>query len=220
MVYNLTMQNITLNIIGQRILADILKEKEDIINMNILFFENLDDYLKNVKDNTIKNILITHLSNFESIEQPNFKFDNPIFYLTSKKNNIKVKKKLQKYELIYYPFNLKNFIEKINLSYIKSKFVINSKVKLLNYTINLNTREITAGRNKLKLTEREKDFLLFLNNSKKPQTIRNILESVWGYSKRVETHTVETHVHRLRKKFLDSFKDNNFIKNNKNGYFI
>ena len=80
------MQNITLDIIGQRILADVLKEKEDIINMNILFFENLDDYLKNVKNNTIKNILITHLSNFESIEQSNFKFDNPIFYLTGKEN--------------------------------------------------------------------------------------------------------------------------------------
>ena len=112
------MKNITLNIIGQRILADILKEKEDIIKMNILFFENLDDYLKNIKDNIIKNIVVTHLSNFESIEQSNFKIDNPIFYLTSKKNNIKIKTKLQRYELIYCPFNLKNFIEKINLAYI------------------------------------------------------------------------------------------------------
>ncbi len=214
------MKNITLNIIGQRILADVLKEKEDIIKMNILFFENLGDYLKNIKDNIIKNIVVTQLSNFELIEQSNFKIDNPIFYLTSKKNNINVKTKLQRYELIYCPFNLKNFIEKINLTYMKSKFVINSKVKLLNYTINLNTREIITGQNKLKLTEREKDFLLFLKNSKKPQTIRNILESVWGYSKGIETHTVETHVHRLRKKFLDSFNNNNFIKNNKKGYYI
>ena len=214
------MKNITLNIIGQRILADVLKEKEDIIKMNIFFFENLGDYLQNIKDNIIKNIVVTHLSNFESIEQSNFKIDNPIFYLTSKKNNIKVRTKLQRYELIYCPFNLKNFIEKINLVYIKSKFVINSKVELLHYTINLNTREISTGQNKLKLTEREKDFLLFLKNSKKPQTIRNILESVWGYTKGIETHTVETHVHRLRKKFLNSFNDNNFIKNNKKGYYI
>lgn len=214
------MKNITLNIIGQRILADVLKEKEDIIKMNVLFFENLGDFLKNIKDNTIKNIVVTHFSNFESIEQFNFKIDNPIFYLTNKKNNINVKTKLQRYELIYYPFNLKNFIKKINLTYIKSKFIINSKVKLLNYTINLNTREIITGQNKLKLTEREKDFLLFLKNSKKPQTIKNILKSVWGYSKKMETHTVETHVHRVRKKFLDSFNDSNFIKNNKKGYYI
>ena len=214
------MKNITLNIIGQRVLADVLKEKEDIIKMNILFFENLSDYLKNIKDNVIKNIVVTHLSNFESIEQSNFKIDNPIFYLTSKKNKINVKTKLQRYELIYCPFNLKNFIEKINLAHIKYKFVINSKVELLNYTVNLNTREVITDQNKLKLTEREKNFLLFLKNSKKPQTIRNILESVWGYSKGMETHTVETHVHRLRKKFFNSFNDNNFIKNNKKGYYI
>ena len=214
------MQNITLNIIGQRILVDILKEKKDIIKMDILFFENLDDYLIDTKENNRKNILITNLSNFELIQRTKFKIDNPIFYLTSKKNNIKIKTKLQRHELIYYPFNLKNFIEKINLVYIKSKFAINSKVELLNYTINLNTREIITNQNKLKLTEREKNFLLFLKNSKKPQTIRNILESVWGYSKGIETHTVETHVHRLRKKFLVSFNDSSFIKNNKKGYYI
>ena len=90
----------------------------------------------------------------------------------------------------------------------------------MNYTINLNTKEIIDGRNKLKLTEREKDFLLFLKNSKKPKTIKNILESVWKYSEGIETHTVETHVHRLRKKFIDSFNDKNFIKNNKKGYYI
>ena len=214
------MKNITLNIIGQRILSDVLKEKEDIIKMDILFFETLDDYLKNIKDNVTANIIVTHLSNFELVEKSKRKIDSPIFYLTSKKNNINAKTKLQKYELIYYPFNLRNFIEKINLAYMKSKFAINSKVQLLNYTINLNTREIITGQNKLKLTEREKNFLLFLKNSKKPQTIRNILESVWGYSKGIETHTVETHVHRLRKKFLVSFNDSSFIKNNKKGYYI
>ena len=214
------MKNITLNIIGQRILSDVLKEKEDIIKMDILFFETLDDYLKNIKDNVTENIIVTHLSNFELVEKSKRKIDSPIFYLTSKKNNISAKTKLQKYELIYYPFNLRNFIEKINLAYMKSKFAINSKVQLLNYTINLNTREIITGQNKLKLTEREKNFLLFLKNSKKPQTIRNILESVWGYSKGIETHTVETHVHRLRKKFLVSFNDSSFIKNNKKGYYI
>ena len=214
------MKNITLNIIGQRILSDVLKEKEDIIKMDILFFETLDDYLKNIKDNVTANIIVTHLSNFELVEKSKRKINSPIFYLTTKTNNINTKTKLQKYELIYYPFNLRNFIEKINLAYMKSKFAINSKVQLLNYTINLNTREIITGQNKLKLTEREKNFLLFLKNSKKPQTIRNILESVWGYSKGIETHTVETHVHRLRKKFLVSFNDSSFIKINKKGYYI
>ena len=214
------MKNITLNIIGQRILADILIEMKDIIKMDVLFFENLEHYLKNIKKNSENNIIITHVSNSKLVEQYILNNVSPVFYLTNKKNNINVKTKLKKYELVYCPFNFKNFIEKINLIYIKSKFANNSKINLSNYTINLNTKEIVNNQNKLKLTEREKDFLLFLQNSNKPQTIKKILESVWGYSKGIETHTVETHVHRLRRKFLNSFNDNNFIKNNKKGYYI
>ena len=86
--------------------------------------------------------------------------------------------------------------------------------------MNLNSKEIFDDQNKLKLTEREKDFLLFLKNSGQPKTIKEILKFVWGYSKEIETHTVETHVHRLRKKFFNSFNDSNFIKNNKKGYYI
>ena len=214
------MKNITLNIIGQRILADILIEMKDIIKMDVLFFENLEHYLKNIKKNSENNIIITHVFNSKLVEQHIPNNVSPVFYLTNKKNNINAKTKLQKYELVYCPFNFKNFIEKINLIYIKSKFANNSKINLSNYTINLNTKEIVNNQNKLKLTEREKDFLLFLQNSNKPQTIKKILESVWGYSKGIETHTVETHVHRLRRKFLNSFNDNNFIKNNKKGYYI
>ena len=214
------MKNITLNVIGQRILADILIEMKDIIKMDVLFFENLEHYLKNIKKNSENNIIITHVSSSKLVEQHIPNNVSPVFYLANKKNNINVKTKLQKYELVYCPFNFKNFIEKINLIYIKSKFANNSKINLSNYTINLNTKEIVNNQNKLKLTEREKDFLLFLKNSNKPQTIKKILESVWGYSKGIETHTVETHVHRLRKKFLNSFNDNNFIKNNKKGYYI
>ena len=165
-------------------------------------------------------MVVIDFSNFEIIENLKFKIYNPIFYLIGKKKKINIKKNLSRNEFINFPINLKNFIEKINLTYIKSKFAVNSKIQLLNYTINLNTREIITGQKKLKLTEREKDFLLFLRNSKKPQTIKNILESVWGYSEKMETHTIETHVHRLRKKFLDSFNDKNFIKNNKEGYYI
>ena len=73
------MKNITLNIIEQRILADVLKEKKDIIKMNILFFETLDDYLKSIKDNIIKNVVVTHLSNFESMTNLDFIYAKFIF---------------------------------------------------------------------------------------------------------------------------------------------
>ena len=86
--------------------------------------------------------------------------------------------------------------------------------------MNINNKEISKNKIVLKLTEREIDFILFLKDSKTPQKINNILKLVWGYSADLETHTIETHVHRLRKKFLLSFKDENFIKNSKKGYFI
>ena len=103
---------------------------------------------------------------------------------------------------------------------MKDEFANKSKIKILEYTINMNTREIFKDKKKLKLTEREIDLLLFLNKVKEPQSIDNILKLVWKYSAEMETHTVETHVHRLRKKILDIFDDKNFIKNNKRGYYI
>jgi len=103
---------------------------------------------------------------------------------------------------------------------LKDEFANKSKIKILEYTINMNTREIFKDKKKLKLTEREIDLLLFLKKVKEPQSIDNILKLVWKYSVEMETHTVETHVHRLRKKILDIFDDKNFIKNNKRGYYI
>ena len=214
------MKNITLNIIGQSVLNNILQEMANIIKMNIFFYKDLVNYSKNINSDNVENIIITDFSNFEQIEKFSFQINSPIFYLNHKKNNTNIKTKFQKYELINCPFNFKNFIEKINLIYMKLQFADNSKVKIANYIINLNTKEIYNDQNKIKLTEREKDFLIFLMKSNEPKTIKNILETVWGYVKGIETHTVETHVHRLRKKFLNHFNDNNFIKNNKKGYYI
>ena len=214
------MKNITLNIIGQRVLADVLFEKKNIINMEILFFLNFEDYFSKIKNNNTNSIIITEFSNFSLIENSKQKINFTIFYLANNRKKDPLKTQFQNFEIILYPINLKVFFDKISLKFIKSQFKTNSNVNILNYVINLNTREIKKENNKLKLTEREKDLLLFLKNSDSPKSIKNILESVWGYSEGIETHTVETHVHRLRKKFLNSFNDNNFIKNDKKGYFI
>ena len=214
------MQNITLNIIGQRVLAEFFEEQKGIMKMDVLFYDDLEEFFKHYKKNDIKNIIITNYTNFDSIEQFNHKINIPIFYLSSEKNIINIDTKFQNYELIHFPINFQIFMEKVKLIYSKSQFADNSKVNISDYIINLNTKEIYNDHKKLKLTEREKDFLLYLKNSNKPQTIKKILETVWGYSKGIETHTVETHVHRLRKKFLNHFNDKNFIKNTKKGYYI
>ena len=111
-------------------------------------------------------------------------------------------------------------IEKINIQLIKQKYDFQSKIKLKNYSLDLNSRTITKNSKNLKLTEREMDIILFLNDSKKPQKINVLQNQVWKYLSNLETHTVETHIYRLRKKMNDNFKDDNFIISSDAGYFI
>ena len=73
---------------------------------------------------------------------------------------------------------------------------------------------------KLKLTEKEINTIMFLSKSNKPVSVDELQEKVWSYQSDIETHTVETHVYRLRKKILKTFDDNKFIISKKNGYQI
>jgi len=119
------------------------------------------------------------------------------------------------------PINIFKIIEKINIEFLKIKFGSQSKIKIKNYTIDLNSREIIKNNNKkLKLTEREIDIIIYLFNSEKPVSIQELQHKVWSYNTDIETHTVETHIYRLRKKFLISFNDKEFIISKNSGYQI
>ena len=111
-------------------------------------------------------------------------------------------------------------IEKINIQLIKQRYNYQSKVFLKNYVLDINSREIIKENKRLKLTEREIDTILFLANKIKPQNIKTLLSEVWGYMPGIETHTVETHIYRLRKKIVDTFNDNDFIVSHDDGYLI
>ena len=89
-----------------------------------------------------------------------------------------------------------------------------------NIQLDLNSRIIKNNDEKFKLTEREIEIILFLKNSKKTKNIENLQKKVWGHNSNLETHTVETHIYRLRKKILEKFNDNNFINSLKHGYKI
>ena len=102
----------------------------------------------------------------------------------------------------------------------KYKFKQNSLIDLHGYTINKHERKIKKNNLELQLTEREINFLILFSRNNKPVSRNFILKNVWNYSSSTDTHTVETHIHRLRKKILLKFKDNNFIKNNDKGYYI
>ena len=207
------MENITINLIRQSVLEEVLRENLKHINFEIKSFKKFNEI---IHDSKVKNssILVTSLKDYDLFI--NSKLNIPVLFLNfgSKKSYT------TSAEIINCPFQLNNFVERINVIFLKNKFLNNSNLNILNYEINLNSKEILRDGQKLKLTEREINFILFLKNSNSPQNIKSILKSVWKYSPNLETHTVETHVHRLRKKFFSHFKDDNFIKINKKGYFI
>ena len=118
------------------------------------------------------------------------------------------------------PINIFKLVEKINIEFLKLQYNSQSEVKLNNYIIDLNSREMTINNVKLKLTEKEINTITYLSKSNKPVSIEELQEEVWSYQSDMETHTVETHIYRLRKKILNTFNDNEFIISKKNGYQI
>ena len=118
------------------------------------------------------------------------------------------------------PINIFKLIEKINIEFLKLQFNSQSEVKVNNYTIDLNSREMLISDIRLKLTEKEINTITYLSNSKKPVSVDELQQNVWSYQSDIETHTVETHIYRLRKKILKAFNDNEFIISKKNGYEI
>jgi len=118
------------------------------------------------------------------------------------------------------PIKIFKLVEKINIEFLKLQFNSQSEVKIKNYTIDLNSREMKTNNTKLKLTEKEINTINYLSKSYKPVSIDELQEKVWSYQSDIETHTVETHIYRLRKKILNSFNDHEFIISKKNGYQI
>ena len=190
-----------------------------------ILFE-INDYLKfNLKKSSLKNIdrfdlngaLI--LSNFAFKDQLEKKKIDPNKIILFSKNS-ELTKNINDYNYINIPFNIDDFAEKINVLLLKKKFNSQSFIKVSNYTLDLNSRIISNESNNLKLTEKEINVIVFLSKNKKPQKVNVLQNEVWGYSSELETHTVETHIYRLRKKISDKFKDDNFIVSKNNGYII
>ena len=170
----------------------ILKELEDKINFEII--------------NISKENLLTIKTNYKI----NF------LIITSKKlldiNN--------QYVLNQLPIKISKLIEKVNIEFLKQKFNEQTEINVGNYKINLNSRELTFKQINLKLTEKETNIIIYLSKFNKAVNIDELKIKVWGYQSILDTHTVETHIYRLRKKILKTFNDKNFIISKKNGYYI
>ena len=118
------------------------------------------------------------------------------------------------------PIKIFKMIEKLNIEFLKQQFVEQSQVIINDYTIDINAREMFSKNVKLKLTEKEINTIIYLSKANKPISIEELQTKVWDYRSDIETHTVETHIYRLRKKISKNFLDDNFIISRNNGYQI
>ena len=173
-------------------LHEILKELNEDLNFNI--FEASSEKILNVFSQNLKDYLIITKKNINNV-------DNQLIL-----NN--------------GPLNFSKLLEQINIQYLKIHFNKKSKFKIGQYVLDINSREISLNGVRLKLTEREIDTIIYLSKSTNAVTVKTLQSEVWSHQSDLETHTVETHIYRLRKKILETFNDNKFIISNKEGYKI
>ena len=212
------MKNLTVSIFGNKVFIEILKELNLFKNTEIKFIENVEDEILNKASN--KNIIIFFLN--EKNMDHYFKLKNEDLAILLVNNDLKFIKKSRIFfeDQITIPFKIVNFEKKIIAILAKQKFKKSSFIELGKYKINKNEKKIKKDNLELKLTEMEINLLIFFVSNKNPVSKNFILKNLWHYSEDSDTHTIETHIHRLRKKILKRFNDNNFIKNNDMGYYI
>ena len=168
--------------------------------------------------NEIKKDLSFHLINVSKREFPDLNLNELNSYLIITKKEIS---KLQNQIVLRnFPLKMNKIIEAININFLKIKFNQQSHINIGNYKLNLNSRKMFDSKKDLDLTEKEADIIIFLKNSKKPVSIDELQTHVWGHSSKLETHTVETHIYRLRKKIGKKFNNKEFIISTKQGYNI
>ena len=187
-------------IINFNSLYEILDEIKDNLSFKIIKFENEENFQKNLDLDIVDYLVIS-------------KTDHKLL----QNNNITNQNLLEFNDL---PLSLKKLLELINIKLIKLKFNQQSKIIIKGYELNLNSKFFSKDGLKLKLTEKEIEIILYLRNKKIKHNVADLQKNIWGYSENMETHTVETHIYRLRKKISDLFKDEKFILSHKNGYFI
>ena len=164
----------------------------------------------------INNYINFKLISVDKVSDLNLKDQNDYLLISNKK----IKNVENQITLNNFPIDIIKLIESINVKFLKKKYSQQSDIDIGDYKLNLNSRKIFNGTKSLNLTEREANIVIYLNNSKKPVKISKLQTEVWGHNSKLETHTVETHIYRLRKKISQKFHDENFILTNKSGYEI
>ena len=207
------MNTYTISIFANKIFFEIIKEIKLFSKFKIKHYEDLDLCTKEAKKEN--QLVVFFINPLNKIEINNFP---SILINSSSKPTSRLFSEFN--EQLNMPFAILDFKKKIVSLIAKNEFKKNSLIRLSGYIIDKNERKIKRNNLELQLSEKEVNFLILFSTSKKPINRNLVLKNVWKYSEQTETHTVETHIHRLRKKILKKFGDDNFIKNNKKGYYI
>ena len=196
------MVNQKLYIINLSNFYDIISELKEHIGYEISKFDNKEIF-------------------FDKYNNESVSSENSILVVHEKEYNFFIKN-INEEQIIKFkpPVNIFTFIENLNVRFIQRKYQDQSSIKVKDFFLDINSRELKKGKSSLKLTERETDMILFLNNSKQPVNVETLEKEIWQHSSELETHTVETHIYRLRKKIKSKFGNDDLIKSNKNGYII
>ena len=212
------MSNLTILIFGSKIFLEIINEIKLFSKFKIKYYEDLDLCVKDAEKQNLLAIFFVNKKNINFFN--NNKINNFPSILITEFSNSKSTFPNELREHLNMPFNILELEKKIISLVAKNEFKNNSLIQLNDYIIDKNERKIKKNNLELRLSEKEINFIILFKKSKKPISRNLLLKNVWNYSLESETHTVETHIHRLRKKILKKFGDNNFIKNNNKGYYI
>jgi len=193
-----------------------IKQKLFIINFNVLY-EVLDEIKENLPFNIIK-----HENEDNFVKDVNFDKKNSLVIIKYG-NQLSVDKNIEDKNILDindYPILLKKLIELINIHLIKLQYDYQSKVIIKDYQLNLNSKTFSKNNLILKLTEKEIEIILYLFKNKQKHSVLDLQKNIWGYAEDMETHTVETHIYRIRKKLSNKFNEDSFILSHPDGYLM
>ena len=184
-------------------LDKIIIEIKDYFNYEVFYFNEKKDLIKKIdEDKKFLNnsIILVNQKDFSSLKDKTY--EKQIHCITK------------------FPIKISNLIDQLNARFIQQNYSAQSNININKYILDINSRILKKSDNELKLTEREIDTIIFLKNENKPVKVDVLQKKVWKYAEDLETHTVETHIYRLRKKIKDTFNDDTFIQSKKDGYII
>ena len=184
-------------------LDKIIIEIKDYFNYEVFYFSEKKDLIKKINEDKKflhNSIILVNQKDFFALKDKTY--EKQIHCITN------------------FPIKISNLIDQLNARLIQQNYSAKSNININKYILDINSRILKKSDNELKLTEREIDTIIFLKNENKPVKVDILQRKVWKYGEDLETHTVETHIYRLRKKIKDTFNDDSFIKSKKDGYLI